>query len=130
MYPKYHQNAKKNQSSPFQPHVPSDTLRTWNMVPHPRGEMLSSMNSSNKQRNRKWEKTQKPKIRLLIYHVFHLFTKSRIWSHGRYAHSGIRVRPKTRTKYMFTKKGISLKKQQPKTQSRISHKSLDMVYIY
>ena len=37
------------------------------------------------------------------------FTKSRIWSYGRYAHSGIRVRPKTRKKDMFAKKGISLK---------------------
>ena len=50
--------------------VLSSTLRTWNMVPHPRGEMLSSMNSSNKPRSRKWEKTQKPRIRLVFYHDF------------------------------------------------------------
>ena len=84
-------------------------LKDLEVVPHPRGEMLSSMISSNKQRNRKWEKTQKPKIRLVFYNVFHIFNKSRIWSYGRYAHSGIRVRPKTRKKCMFAKKGISLK---------------------
>ena len=43
------------------------------MVPHPRGEMLSSMNSANKQRKRKWEKTPEPKIRVVIYYVFSRF---------------------------------------------------------
>ena len=43
-------------------------LKDLEVVPHPRGEMLSSMNSPNKQRKRKWEKTPKPKIRLVIYH--------------------------------------------------------------
>ena len=83
-------------------------LKDLEVVPHPSGEMLSSMNSSNKQRNRKWEKTPKPKIRLVIY-IFSFFTKSLIWSYGRYTHSGIRVRPKTRNKYMFAKRPISLK---------------------
>ena len=70
-------------TSTYMPRTPCDTLRTWNMVPHPTGEMLSSMNSSNKQRSRKWEKTQKPKIRLVFYHVFsHFYQKSNmiLWS--------------------------------------------------
>ena len=87
----------------------SDTLRTWKWSPTRGGEILSSMNSPNKQRKRKWEKTQKPKIRPVCYHVFNNFTKSRIWSYGRYAPSGIRVQPKTRKRDMFAKKCISLK---------------------
>ena len=88
-------------------HVPSDTLRTWKWSPtRGGGEMLSSMNLTNKQRNRKWEKTQKPKIRLVcVTIVFHIFTKSRIWSYGRYTHSGIRVRPKTMKQKHVRKKG-------------------------
>ena len=75
--------------------------------------MLSSMNLTNKQRNRKWEKTQKPKIRLVFYNVFHIFTKSLIWSYGRYAHSGIRVRPKTRKNDKFEKRPLFLKNNSP-----------------
>ena len=84
--------------------IPSSTLRTWNMVPHPMGEMLSSMNSPNKPRSRKWEKTQKPKIRPVFYYVFHNFTKNRILSYGRYAHFGIRVRPKSKKRVQARKK--------------------------
>ena len=105
-------------------HVPSDTSRTWKWSPThsdtlskwkwsplPRvGEMLSSMNSSNKPRSRKWEKSQKPEIRPVFYHFFHNFTQSRIWSYGRYAHSGIRVRPKTRTKRHVHEKKVYLSK--------------------
>ena len=76
-------------------------LRDLEVVPHPRGEMLSSMNLTNTQRNQKWEKTIKSVIRLVIYHGFSFFTKSRIWSCGRYAHSGIRVRPKTKKNCKF-----------------------------
>jgi len=62
--------------------------------------------------NREVENERKPKnpgFDLCFTMFFHNFTKSRIWSYGRYAHSGIRVRPKTRKKDMFAKKGISLK---------------------
>ena len=55
--------------------------------------------------------------------VFHMFTKSRRLSYGRYAHSGIRVRPKTRkTKPFREKASLSLsQKLQPKTKN---------IYIY
>ena len=62
--------------------------------------------------NREIENERKPKNQrfdLCFTMFFHIFTKSRIWSYGRYAHYGIRVRPTTRKKNMFTKKGISLK---------------------
>ena len=58
-------------------------LKSLEVVPHPRGEMLSSMSSSNKQRNRKCEKTSKPKIRLVIYYGFSLFDQKSnmiLWS--------------------------------------------------
>ena len=52
---------------------------------------------------------QKTQDSTCVLQYFHFFTKSQILSYGRYAHSGIRVRPKTRKKNMFAKKGISVK---------------------
>ena len=108
-------------------HVPSSTLRTWNMVPHPRGEMLSSMNSSNKPRSRKWEKTQKPKIRPVFYHVFSQFyhkSNMILWSIRTFWYKGSAENKKK--KHVREKRYIP-QKQQPKTQSMIFQKSLDMV---
>ena len=98
-------------------HVPSDTLRTWSMVPHPRGEMLSSMNSSNKPRSQNERKPKNPRFDLCFTIVFHNFTKSLILSDGRYAHYGIRVRPKIMKKCLFAKKGISLKNSSLKSKA-------------
>ena len=41
--------------------------------------------------------------------IFHFITKQLKWSYGRYAHSGIRVRPKTRKNDKF-EKGLFLSK--------------------
>ena len=46
-------------------------------------------------------------------------SQSRILSYGRYAHSGIRVWPKTRTKMHVHEKRYISQKQQPKTKSMI-----------
>ena len=103
---------------------PSDTLRTWNMVPHPRGEMLSSMNSSNKQRNRKWEKTQKPKIRLVIYNVFSLFYQKSnmiLWSIRTFWYKGSAENKKKKT---YPRQNHISQKQLPKTKSVIFRKKL------
>ena len=51
-----------------QVHIASDTVRTWRWSPTPK--MLSSMNSQDKQRNQKSEKTPKAKIRLVCYYDF------------------------------------------------------------
>ena len=75
-------------------------LEDLEVVPHPRGQMLSTMKSLNKQRNRKWEKIPKPKIRLVIYISFHFLQKVE--------YDRIRVRLKTIKKDMFAEKGISL----------------------
>ena len=104
---------------PSTTHVPSDTFRTWNMVPHPRGEMLSSMISSNKPRSRKWEKTQKPKIRPVFYHVFSLYyQKSNIilWSIRTFWYKGSAENKKKQ--HVHGKRHIS-QKSQPKTKSTI-----------
>ena len=107
-------------------HVPSDTLRTWNMVPHPRGEMLSSMNSPNKQRNRKWVKTQKPKIRHVFYHVcsqFYQKSNMILWSIRTFWYKGSAENKKKHVR----KKAYISQEQQPKIQSMIFQKSLDML---
>ena len=46
----------------------------------------------------------------MIYYDFAFLTKT---SYGRYAHSGTRVRPKTRKNEEFGKRGISLKNNSP-----------------
>ena len=78
--------------------IPSSTLRTWNMVPHPGGKCYPRWIL---QINLEVENERKPKnsrFDLRFTMIFHFLNKSRIWSDGRYAHSGIRVRPKTRNK--------------------------------
>ena len=84
--------------------LPGNCLsRTWNMVPHPRGGGKCYPRWTL-QINREIEnegKPENPRFDLWFTMIFHFFTQSRIWSYGRYAHSGIRVRPKTRNKYMF-----------------------------
>ena len=102
-------------------------LKALEVVPHPRREMLSSMNSSNKQINRKWEKTQKPKIRLVIYLICSLvYQKSNmiLWSIRTFWYKGS---AENKGKTNVRKKDYISQKQQPKTQSMIFHKSPDMV---
>ena len=80
--------------------------------------------------NREVENERKPKnprFDRCFTMCFHNCTKSRIWSYGRYAHSGIRVRPNKKKKRHVREKRYISQKQLPKTQIMIFHKSSDMV---
>ena len=106
-----------------------DPWRTWNMVPHPRGEMLSSMDSSNRPRSRKWEKTPKPKIRPVLYNVFSQFYQKSnmiLWSIRTFWYKGSAENKKQR--HVREKWYIS-QKQQPKTQHMISQKHEKYMWI-
>ena len=113
-------------------HVPSDTLRTWKWSPTRGGECYPRWIL---QINREVENERKPKnpiFDLCFTRFFHKFTKSRIWSYCRYAHSGIRVRPKTRQQNMFTTKFIYLKNSslKPKAWFVKKIKKIDEFYIW
>ena len=75
--------------------------------------MLSLINKIKK--TEKYEirrKNKQTKFRLVCYHVFLLFhqkVKMVLWSYGQYAHSGIRVQPKTKKNDKLGKRAISLK---------------------
>ena len=89
-------------------HVPSDTLRTWKWSPTRGGKCYPRWILQINREIENERKPQNPRFDLCFTMCFHIFTKNRIWSYGRYTHSGIRVRPKTRKKHMFAKKAISL----------------------
>ena len=101
-------------------------LEDLEVVPHPRGEILSSMNSSNKPRSRKREKTQKPRIRPVFYYVFSQFYQKSnmiLWSIRTFGYKGSTQNKKR--KHVPEKRYIS-QTQQPKSQSMIFQKSSDM----
>ena len=87
----------------------SDTLRTWKWSPtrgdkcYPRWMLQINRDNGDE------TKPEKARFDMWFTMICHLCTKSRRWSYGRYAHSGIRVRPKTRENDKFRKRPISLK---------------------
>ena len=87
-------------------HVPSDTLWTWKWSPAPK--MLSSINSSSIKRNG-FERNPSNQNSTSVLSWFASVYKNIKWSHGQYAHSGIRVRPKRRKNDKFEKWIISVK---------------------
>ena len=103
-------------------HVPSDTLRTWRWSPTHSDTFRTWKWSPTRgakcyprwilQINREKENARKPenpRFDLWFTIICHSFTQSRRWSYGRYAYSGIRVRPKSMNKNMFAKRLISFK---------------------
>ena len=93
--------------------------------------MLSSMNLSNKPRSRKWEKTQKPKIRHMFYHVFSQFYQKSnmiLWSIRTFWYKGS---AENKNKKMFAEKGISLKNSSLKLKAwfrRKVNKSINLTF--
>ena len=51
---------------------------------------------------------------------FIFFTKKWKWSYGRYAHSGIRVWPKSRNKIKFEKRALPLKNNSPDSKADLT----------
>ena len=73
----------------------------------PPPKMLPSISSPNIKSNVFERRPKKPRFDQCVTMSFHIFTKQLKGSQGRYAHSGIRVRPKTGGKNKFGKTYLS-----------------------